>query len=533
MIAKHKLNVPLIYFVAFFIAAYFFFLQWETKTVYGDDLFIFNDHYALSSFSDQVNILIPYNKYRPVHGVLFNVLIDVFQKNTHYYYVFNVFVLALNFTVFALIVNLFLKSYFLSFLLGLGFGLSRFFLYFINQLLTGGASEGIALFFFLYGLYLVLCTIMPGNLTVRHKYRYLMAGILLANLNIYTLEKYIVVFVFLLFVVVFCQRFLQFTLKQRLALTSLAIVSPLLNVVIKKYAYSMPFFMGTGRTEMKFSASQAMGFMWDALVSVFQVNPAPEYLTGIRFAALPALERKLVYVFIGVVFIIFLVAIIKGYKALSSRISNSGVSLLHGLMGNRTFVVLVLLAALFFLSLMPAIATIRLEQRWLTAPFAIFLLMITVVLATLRFKAVVLKYSLVSFIVILLIWINNSYLSAGVKNTYMFDSERTAAYFKKALDSNLVHKTSSTLYLWGKVRDDNYENGMYWVLDSGNFFAFYGGKEKEILFVDSIYTKAGKTSFPSFDSSKDQIVFYWAGELKDVTDQYLTDSLKALVASYK
>lgn len=127
MIAKHKLNVPLIYFVAFFIAAYFFFLQWETKTVYGDDLFIFNDHYALSSFSDQVNILIPYNKYRPVHGVLFNVLIDVFQKNTHYYYVFNVFVLALNFTVFALIVNLFLKSYFLSFLLGLGFGLSRFF----------------------------------------------------------------------------------------------------------------------------------------------------------------------------------------------------------------------------------------------------------------------------------------------------------------------------------------------------------------------------------------------------------------------
>ena len=145
---KSKYYIPVLYFLAIYIVVYFFFLNWETKTVYGDDLTVFKRHYAASTFAQQVNIPNSYAKYRPINGVVFNKVIDWCRKDLHADYVFNVGMLAVNTFLLSLILNLILESNLFAFLFSLAFGLSRFFYYPVGQL-TMGVLEGLALAFFL------------------------------------------------------------------------------------------------------------------------------------------------------------------------------------------------------------------------------------------------------------------------------------------------------------------------------------------------------------------------------------------------
>ena len=132
------------------------------------------------------------------------------------------------------------------------------------------------------------------------------------------------------------------------------------------------------------------------------------------------------------------------------------------------------------------------------------------------------------FLISLILWINFSYLDLGINRIFMRNSENIAAVFKNGVNKKIIHKNSKKIYLWEKYKDINLRNDIMWTLGHGYFFKFYHIAEKEIVFVDSIYTKKDSSylpSFPDFNPDTSQILLYDA-ELKDLTAGYLKDSLK-------
>ncbi len=191
------------------------------------------------------------------------------------------------------------------------------------------------------------------------------------------------------------------------------------------------------------------------------------------------------------------------------------------------------LFACLMLCLAPAISTIRLEQRWLTASFSIFMLLFVILLSSIPFKTNVARCSVYAVFIFSVIWVNFTYLHKGISNTYMHSSEMTASQFKQAVDNNVIRPNTKKLYIWEKKRDQNSENGLMWTLAGGYFFKFFSTGEKEMIFVDSTYQKTDSayvTSFPGFDTSTSQIVL-WGPELKEITGEYLRDSLKSFMAN--
>ncbi|WP_431211975.1 hypothetical protein ACQ86N_40365 [Puia sp. P3] len=130
------------------LIVYFFFVQWQPTTIYGDDLIVYMKHSGLHGFAEKMSLPTTMGKYRPVHGLVLNVLIAAFQKNLAGYFLFNIGIQVLNTFLFAMVVNLFVSSAFYSLFISLTVGLSRFALYNVTQLFYGGPMEGVAMSFF-------------------------------------------------------------------------------------------------------------------------------------------------------------------------------------------------------------------------------------------------------------------------------------------------------------------------------------------------------------------------------------------------
>ena len=518
---KNENGLLLLFAVATLVIIYLYFLKWKTNTAYGDDLFIYREYLKLHTFSEKINLPVPNGKYRPLHGMSISFLIELFQKNLNGYYFFNVAIQTINALLFASILNLFLKSPFFALLLGLTVGLSRLFYFNIAQLLNGGALEGLAMVFFLAFLYF-LCKAFISNGGPRQKSKALLASIVFANLSIYTHERYIILFPFIILAVFLSPSLKEINLRTRTILSSAALISLVLNVVIKKSVFSLPFFVGTAGTNIEFSFSSAVSFFFEAILTLFQINSGPEYLVGIPFWALPRLNKILALVFAAgtiAIFILYFVQV-RNFFQLKQKDGQSG------------FFDFLLLSLLGIMLLIPATITIRLEQRWLEASFSIFILLVIIALNNLTFKYIRKNYALLSFF-ILFLWTDFNYLSKGGDNFSMSYSAKLASGVKQAIDNGTLSHNTDQLYIWEKLRRENDEQAIWWVLGGGYFFEFYQGKPKQISFADSIYNKAYSfafSSFPGFNKSTAQIIYLLNNKVYDLSQDYLQDSLKHFVA---
>jgi hypothetical protein len=494
--------------VAIPIIIYFYFLRWRTNAIYGDDINIYMGHFGLHSFGEKVNMDLVFGKFRPVHGLVINFLVEVFKKHLKYYYLFNVGIQTVNTFLLAAILNLFLKSPGLSFFFGLILGLSRFSFFNITQLYNGGALEGLAMGLFLVSLFFILNVLTKSELVSSKKLRGIALSILFANLSMYTHERYIVIFPFIILTVLIFPGLKTLTLKQKAALVVAASLSIILNIVIKEYVYSIPFLAGTAGTQIRFSLSSATSFLEDALLSVFQFNSGPDYLAGISYSSLPIFNKLLVIVVFSGILSIVIVYIFRVRKAYVSR--DKGFY--------PGFFILLLLAGLFILFLIPAVVTIRLEQRWLQASFGIFVLMIAIMFNQLPFRNKHARNYLFCAFVILFLWTDYNYLDRGANNLYMVFSEKVAAEFEQAIANGVIRPNTKNVYIWEKQRDSNGESAINWDLGGGLFFRFYQNTDKKIIFVDD-------SSRINFKKDSDQMI-YSGTRVIDITKQYLQDSLK-------
>jgi hypothetical protein len=505
------LSIPLI--------IYFYFLKWKTTAAYGDDLYLFKSYFDTHGFAQKVNLPVPFGKYRPLHGLGMAVIIELFQKNLNSYYLFNVGVQTVNGLLFAVVLNLFLRSPFVSLFVSLVVGVSRLFYFNIAQLLTGGALEGVAMAFFLAALYFLVKTYL-SELTNQQKRTALIWSIVFANLSMFTHERYIVMLPVIIGVVFLSPTLRSVDKKSKIALAAIAGASILVNVLVKKEIYSLPFFIGTGGTNIKFSVSSCIGFLKDAVFSMFQINPGPEYLTGIPFSMLAALDKALVMLLAAGILTLFFLYLFPIRKLFTSG-------------GKKDISLFLFLSVLCLFCLLPAVITIRLEPRWLEAPFSIFILLIVITVTNLYFKEERTRNYILVILTILFLWTNYKYFYRGAPNLSLSQGLDLASKFKTAMDQGIIKTNTGKVYLWETKKDENTENAIRWILADGYIFDFYQGKAKRIIFADSIYQRKYAfqvSSFIDFSRNTDQIVFIANKGVVDITENYFRDSLKSFSA---
>lgn len=504
---------------AIFATIYFYFLPLQTRIIYGDDLNIYMNFSGLHNFRDRINMDVPYGKFRPVHDLAIMFLIETFGRKLSYYYLFNVLIQALNTVIFAITLRLFIKPTWLALLFSILLGLSRFSFFNISQLLNGGALEGLAMTFFLLFLFSLLKTLGDNDYSSINKQRGLYLAILFANLSMYTHERYIVLFPFIIFVVLQFPGLKVVSSRQKTVLIGTAAGSVLLNIFIKKSFLSLPFFVGTGGTNMSFSISSALSLLGDALLSVFQINSGPGYLAGISFSGLTAAEKILPSLLLVVILILIASYFFKAWKDFRANAKAAF----------RDHSIMFLLLSLFILFLAPAVSTIRLEQRWLQAPLSILLLMLAIASSHFHYKnGIVRSMALVAFI-ILFSTVDISYFRLGADRIYLVNSEKLVSLVDSAIKKGTIRSNSSRLFIWEDQKDPNTEAGINWDLGGGSFFDFYMGKPKRLVFVDSVYENAGGPGNPlkSFHPANDQLL-YLNDRVADIGNYYVKDSLKTI-----
>lgn len=507
----------LILSVPFIVYAYF--SEWRTGTCYGDDLYIFKSHAEASTLSEKLNQPLVFGKYRPVHGIGIYLLIEMLEKNVTGYYIFNILVQSLNTVLLAVTLNLFLRNFVFSFMLALATGLSAFALFNITQLLNGGILEGLAMTFFLGALYFIIKVMYFATNSPDKTYKWLIWAIILSNLALYTHERYIALLLFLLIIIAIVPSLRPIPLKTRLTLLLFTVAGIVLNVLIKEWLYDMPFLMGTASTGIRFSFSTAFGFLGDAILSLFRWNAGPEFLIGVKFAALPIFNQVLIII-AGSIFILLLLRyLITRLRSLQNRPEQ-----------RIQFTNLVLLIILGALVLLPAVSTIRLEQRWLQAPFTIYILIFSIILADfLSNRWAVFRVFLFMLIPVIYIFSDFNYLRLGRTNFYLAQAETFAATFRKAIDDKTISPNSTELFIWENKIDENVNSSIRWSIGEGYLFDFYQGKSKKVSFIDSMYTRATPSSdtvITDFNEKEAQLLYLTTGYppiLVDATEDYLAN----------
>ena len=496
----------------FAILIYFFYYRWHTLTIYGDDLFIFK-YYA----HDQVlsaDELTP--KFRPINDLAVRLIFSLFKKHIFRYYCFNVLMQATIAVLFARVLNLFTKSFFLSCLVGTTIALSRFNLFNITQLYNGGALEALAMAFFLCTLFHILNSYLLSRDEAGKKFTFLLYSLFFANLALYTHERYIVLFPFIMLCLVMPQ-FRPIPIKRRGIILSLAILSMMLNFVIKKYIYHLAFFAGTGGTNITFSITDAISYFKDAVLSIFLINSGPEFLVGTPFLSILGIFKVLAVcsaAFAIGIFIFYFINLRKRTVDPDAVATADDHSLLF------------LLFTLFLLCILPAIVTIRLEQRWLQAPLCLYMLMVVFALTRIKFKKNILKPAFICSFVLLFLAVDLKYEVTGATEIYLYTAQSKASLFEQAVKDNVIHNSTDTLFIYEKHKNKDNENEFRWVLGGGYFFQYYGQKIKTIAFVDSAdQQNFSRTSSPCKETTQ---VLYIDSKVNDITGPYTSNTFKVL-----
>lgn len=295
------------------------------------------------------------NRWRPVFTTVFTVLTGMFGKDYSDYFWFNV---GLTAVLVLLMYRLVLKvsgSRLLATALGVLTVTTRFAYYQVTQVI--GPLEGLSQVF--------LVLLIGGLVWFQAERRtfHLWCAVGWFALLIHTHERYVVL-VGLLAPLVLTITALRWRLRLLLAGAFCAVVA--FNVVMRAYVFDLPLLVGSG-------SSTELGFTWATGVEHFLLgganimghNVGPGYLNGLVFSALST-----TYQVMSIVVTAITVCLILAASVLSRRPRGNWPSTERP--RRNLFVgvglVLALLAAVS--------VTIRVEPRWLYAPFVVTLLLV-------------------------------------------------------------------------------------------------------------------------------------------------------------
>lgn len=479
------------------IAGLWRFWPWMPHVLFGDDLANILQYQSPKFTGSWFHLVADRegNKYRPIFDMSLYALFNLFGTNLVGFQLVNVLLLALS-AVFAFSVAQRLNGgrWMLSMGVAIAVAASRFALYQVTQ--VTGLVEGLALVFFMAMLYCVVRARAGGDTALKWGW----LSILAAFLAIHTHERYIVVFPWLFGLFLFCNEFRIKSRARWLGLLAGAAVAPMLNVLYKVLVLRMPFFFGTGGQLIRPHFDQTVRQVEQAVLSLFGFNYGPEYLVGTSIASIASTSLFTASIALLLAIVLtsaWVVAFVSGTRTLAGDKDGDDQPF------NRWLTWPMILICLTVLLLLPPVLTIRVEQRWLLAPFLVLLLIFVCSVNAWRERTAVGGWVLAAGVFLSSLSID-SIFSAYFPRISFVSTEAFAATVKRDVADKYPGASSPVGFFLNKPY-------CTWTLMNGQFFSVYGGRKRSIYCAQTIQEAE---EFPADARIYD---FNASGELIDIT----------------
>ena len=109
---------------------------------------------------------------------------------------------------------------------------------------------------------------------------------------------------------------------------------------------------------------------------------------------------------------------------------------------------------------------------------------------------------------------------------YIEDSQKWASIFEQGIKKEIIRQSSDTLYIWEPYRDPAKEDFISWSISGGYLFEYYQNKNKKIMFAEPSCLYMQESCLKNFNKNNAQIIYMRGCNAEDVTNQFLSDSLK-------
>ncbi len=243
----------------------------------------------------------------------------------------------------------------------------------------------------------------------------------------------------------------------------------LFNVLFKSIVLKSAVLVGTGGTHIDFDFGRILTFLSNGVLSIIGDNDGPDYLIGESFGDVST-PAKWVWL------ILFAGPVLGGNCIALWRVWKSRSGSWERYSG---FYEPISLALLFALVLGPTLTTIRLEQRWLFAPFIVLLLIFVgrpprLEIQASRIPAVAMGLA-VAFASIAL----DTLISNGFERVFFVSAGRYATKVKH----DVVDRGLAT---GDRIAFITNPDDCTWTLINGRFFSLYGGKAKSVVCVSTL-----------------------------------------------
>ena len=436
------------------------FSPWTHQYFYGDDLDYLLSVRAGNCATHVSEILTEtcQERFRPVASGFVLATIDWFGAQMRYYNLVNFLIQLLNAgLVFACARRLSGGRTFASVMVALAVATSRFALYGTTQAI--GPVESLAFAAVLACVYCVLRFDSAPSNRLRWTFGALAATLVAIN----THERFVVLAAWLAIALLSSPGVRSMSRRTIVGLFLACAALPAAYIGYKTLVLDTTFMVGTGGTHLKPDFRQVLQYAGDAGLSLFGFNHGPAYLVGWQ----PQIGLNAATL-LGIVFIAsWTTLLLLGTVHKWRSFANAG--LLARLDPIRWPILLLILAAFI---LFPALLTIRLEHRWLLAPFALLILVAAWgagnAPARMNALASLLACTLATSSVAI-----DSLVMRGYGQVFLISSAHFASLAKRdIIDSDPGAR--------GPIRLVAEQNHCEWTLRHGKFFAVYGEAERPL-----------------------------------------------------
>jgi hypothetical protein len=427
--------------------------------IMGDDLLLWNQVASFSSPASAFSHILDGSKYRPVTDLCHYLLFALFSFDYRGFFYFNIL---FNFIVinalFMLIKEVTHNDTLLAFGLCLVYILALFSYY--NILQVYGILEALSLLLLISIIRCVVRFIRTAAL------KWAVGASILYFLLVMTHERYLVLLPFLLLAFVLFDKSPGYRRKRNLLI--MAGMPFLLNYVLKRFVFSIPFITRTSTMPLELNIFTVLSNMGLGLLKIAGVNNGPAYLNQIPFS-----EQDPVVRIIG----ILIATIIALFVFFAFRRS---AQLSHDERLNKFKQYLTAAALLFGLLFSASISGIQ-EQRWLYSSYVVVLISISCILSDSRVvRSTAIKYSIFGLLIVLIVH-NALYYRRFHTNLGFVYANRIADSFYDVTVKKYGTNIASNRIVVEKFRD------YQWILQDSLFFRPYiPYKKVKITFVDSI-----------------------------------------------
>ena len=292
------------------------------------------------------------NRYRPVFELILNLYSRIFGNVYELYFVANLGLnIVISIQVFYLIKSITDNNYFISISGTILYILAPFSYYNILQVI--GVMEGACL------LFLVLMLRQLVNFW-RGKTKRIYLVILFLTLLIFTHERYVVMAVWCAIIVFFSDHT---SWKQKFVYSFFALCPLCLNIFLKEVVFGSRFMEGTAFAPIEFDIPRIISLFVCSMATILGLNIGPEYLNGVNFFMYHGWMKIAALFAMAVAFFLLCKYIVRVFsKPIIRRCLITDLKLF--------FIAASGIGALVLCSSV----TIRVEMRWLYAPFILYLL---------------------------------------------------------------------------------------------------------------------------------------------------------------